>query len=157
MIATLTLTEITDFLTSYDYGHIGCTDGNKVYIVPVSYKYLGDYFLVHSREGEELQIMRGHPYVCFQVDQVTDYTHWHCVIAWGNYEEIKGDKEREDAKVEFDDPNLNVKAALSQHPNENGVHEMVDTATKPLVFYKIKVTEISGRYEYGELISRNSV
>jgi uncharacterized protein len=144
MISTLSPAEIKAFLTRYDYGHIGCTDGDKVYIVPVSYKYLGNYFLVHSREGSKVEIMRKHPFVCFQVDHVTDYTHWHCVIAWGNYEEIKNNVELKEVQGMFDDPTLDVKASLPSPVVQ-------DNTVKDLIFYKINVTEIFGRYEYGDL------
>jgi nitroimidazol reductase NimA-like FMN-containing flavoprotein (pyridoxamine 5'-phosphate oxidase superfamily) len=148
MIGILSSQEIADFLTLYDYGRIACAHENKLYIVPVSYKFLGDHFLIHSRGGKKLSMLRANPCLCFQVDHVIDYTHWHSVIAWGNYEEIKSHDELEGVKNIFGDPGLTIKASIpSAASKPNGCEQPAEC--KELVYYKIAITEMSGRYEYG--------
>lgn len=35
--------------------------------------------------------MRANPEVCSQVDEIDDMANWRSVIAWGRYEELKGE------------------------------------------------------------------
>jgi hypothetical protein len=60
-------------------------------VVPVSYVYDGDAVYGHSADGLKVRMMRKSPDVCFEVDEIDDLANWRSVIAWGKYEELKGD------------------------------------------------------------------
>ena len=60
--------EIERLLSKEVVGRIGCTDGQMVYVVPISYTYDGQYVYCHTHEGLKLQLMRKHARVCFEVD-----------------------------------------------------------------------------------------
>jgi nitroimidazol reductase NimA-like FMN-containing flavoprotein (pyridoxamine 5'-phosphate oxidase superfamily) len=145
MVGELTEKEIQNFFSEQNFGHLGCSDGTRMYVVPTSYIYLGDHILCHSRGGLKIDLMRKNPSVCFQVERVDDYAHWKSLIAWGNYEEVTDDKEIEDIRKQFSAKSLNLKVALASTPSRDG--KMEGAPISELVFYKIRFTEVTGRYE----------
>ena len=152
MVGELTPTEVSDFFSQHNFGHLGCNDGSKMYIVPVSYIYVQGYIFCHSRAGMKIDIMRKNPSVCFEVEEVKDYTHWKSIIAWGNYEEIIDEKEIESARRHFSDKSLNIKFSLSAKPPSDvppDNRRIEKPSFTELVFYKIEITEVTGRYELG--------
>lgn len=94
MIGKLSSTEIDHLLESQFVGHIGCYDGDEVYVVPISYAYANECIYCHTNEGKKIDIMRQNPKVCFQVDKVDDLSNWNSVIAWGEFKEISDQEER---------------------------------------------------------------
>lgn len=84
-------------MTSEVVGRIGCTDGQMVYIVPISYAYDGEYVYCHTREGLKVQTMRQHPEVCFEVDRLDNMANWQSVVAHGIFEELTDTDLRNDA------------------------------------------------------------
>ncbi|WP_298733409.1 hypothetical protein [uncultured Chitinophaga sp.] len=48
--------------------------------MPVSYAFNGKYVIAHSKEDMKISMMRKHPQVCFQVDEIEDYANWRSVI-----------------------------------------------------------------------------
>ena len=97
MIRQLASTEIDDFLRNQIVGRIGCTYQNEVYIIPMSYAYDGENVYCHSYEGKKMEMMRKNPKVCFQVDEMKDMGDWKSVIAWGDFEELTDEKEKNKA------------------------------------------------------------
>src|SRR5712692_2410678 len=81
-IESLLLTEVT--------GRIGCHAQGRTYVVPITYAYESGSVYGHSTEGLKLRMMRENPRVCFQVDRVRGPADWESVIAWGDFEELKG-------------------------------------------------------------------
>ena len=72
-------------------GRIGCFAGGRTYVVPVAYAYDGQSVFGWSRDGSKLRVMRSNPEVCFEIDHVERLDTWHSVIAWGTFEELRGD------------------------------------------------------------------
>jgi uncharacterized protein len=151
MVGELTQKETKDFFSQKNFGHLGCNDGSRMYIVPISYIYFEDHILCHSHAGMKIDIMRKNPSVCFEVDEVKDYTHWKSLIAWGKYEEITDEKEIENAERQFANRSLNIKFSFSSRPTAeiSDDHRIERPAMSELIFYKIKFTEITSRYESG--------
>jgi uncharacterized protein len=141
--------EVESMLRSQVVGRIGCKDGEKILVVPIAYAYDGTFVYCHSNAGQKIRMMRKDPAVCFEVDQVNSLTDWKSVVAWGTYEEL----------VEEDVRQIGIKTFLERmkpftlsetmgpmmrqpepHPPEIG--------PKP-VFFRIRLTEKTGRYERG--------
>ena len=158
MVGELTEKEIADFFSQQNFGHLGCSDGSRMYVVPTSYIYRGDHILCHSRGGMKIDIMRQNPSVCFQVEKIDNYTHWKSLIAWGNYEEIKDKQEIEDAQKQFGSKELNIKFSLFRNlQNDEPVNGQIEKASPTeVVFYRIKLTGITGRYELEGITSPGS-
>lgn len=150
MLGKLSLEEIGQVLQHNITGRIGCTDGQKVYIVPVSYAYNDTYIIAHSKEGLKIEMMREHPHVCFQVDEIADQANWRSVICWGDYEEITSQKERYYA-MKF----LVSRLAHMQVSETVGMHEIHNELNNPAestplirpVVYRIRINERTGRFE----------
>ena len=80
--------QIEEFLKSQVVGRLGCTDGDKVYVVPITFAYDNGCIYGHTKDGLKIRMMRKNPNVCFETDWVEDLSNWKSVIAYGTYEEL---------------------------------------------------------------------
>lgn len=151
MLGELTNDEIIALLNDHYVGRLACTEGGVPYVVPVSYIYIGNGVLCHSRDGLKIQIMRTNPRVCFEVDDIKSYNHWRSVVAWGVYEELTDPDALAHAYQSFSDQMLQTKTEASAPPPETLARRAHDSIppTSPTIFYKIHFTKITGRYEQG--------
>jgi nitroimidazol reductase NimA-like FMN-containing flavoprotein (pyridoxamine 5'-phosphate oxidase superfamily) len=149
MIGLLNKEQIEEVLGSNVLGRIGCGDGKKIYVVPVNYVYDNNHIIAHSTEGMKISIMRHHPQVCFQVDEMKSFTNWKSVIAWGEYQELTDAREKYNAMKLFVDRTMRLKiseTAVLPELTENRVHPRSPGIIKPVI-YRIVLSEKTGRYE----------
>ena len=85
MLGELNGLQIDHPLLSQFVGRIGCTDGTKPYIIPVTYVFDGKYIIGQTREGLKLDIMRKNPNVCFEVDSIMNMANWQSAIISGTF------------------------------------------------------------------------
>ena len=150
MIGKLNEQEIDEVLTKNNIGRLGCYDGEKVYVVPITYVYIQHrYIIAHSIEGLKIRMMRKNPKVCFEVDDMKDLTNWKSVIAWGEYQELTTERQRYEAMKIFVDRMMHLKisdtAVLPEMASER-VHPQSPGQIKSVVF-RILFTEKTGRFE----------
>ena len=50
--------------------------------------------MAHSLKGMKIEMMRKKPKVCFEVDEMKNFTNWRSVIVWGEYQEFTEERER---------------------------------------------------------------
>jgi nitroimidazol reductase NimA-like FMN-containing flavoprotein (pyridoxamine 5'-phosphate oxidase superfamily) len=112
-------------------GRIACCahDEDRPYLVPIPYGYDGECVYSISGPGRKLEIMRRHPFVSFEVDDVAAEDRWRSVVAEGEFEEITDAAER-------------ARAIVIVAPS-NGVGSVSPEA----VVYRIRLTRKSGRFE----------
>ncbi len=148
MLGKLTHREIEALLLQQHVGRIGCTDGNKPYVVPVNYVYHNGHILCHSGNGHKIQMMRRNPNICFEVDEISDLVHWKSVIAQGRYHEIIGLKEKTQVMQKINDAIMPFIKNDDGHPS-HGITELCSDVgdSVELVLYKLVLTEKSGRFE----------
>ena len=148
MLGTLNSRQIDQVLRSEIVGHLGCFHEGRVYVVPVSYVYDGEYIYGHAADGMKLRMMRANPQVCFQVDHIENLTTWVSVVVWGAFEELANAAEKEAMRLFLDrmEPLQVSETALSPHRAPAGVPAL-DLQGQLMVFYRISVTERSGRFE----------
>ena len=148
MLGKLTSDQIDHFLRSQIIGHIGCYDGKEVYVVPVTFIYDRGYIYAHSKEGYKIQVMREHPNVCFQVEDIDNMTNWRSVIAWGRYEELTKEEEQKAGLKLLVDRLMPFITSETVRPSHglSKPPEMLEKARKAIV-YRIKLTKRSGRFE----------
>jgi nitroimidazol reductase NimA-like FMN-containing flavoprotein (pyridoxamine 5'-phosphate oxidase superfamily) len=149
MLGKLSSSEIEHVLSHNLFGRIGCYDAGRIYVVPVNYVYDGKDIIAHSVEGMKIQMMRNNPEVCFEVDEVRDFTNWKSVIVLGEYQEIVDEMERYRAIKFFVDRTLRIKiseTAIPPETSEKRVHPRSPGMIKPVI-YRIVALEKSGRYE----------
>ena len=149
MFGNMNEEQIEDVLLTNSLGRIGCHDGERVYVVPVNYVYNEKYILAHSVQGMKIRIMRKNPKVCFQVDEVQNFTNWKSVILWGTYQELTDEKERYNAMKIFVERMLKLKissASPSPEAEISRFHPRQAGSVKPVI-YRIIIEERTGRYE----------
>lgn len=149
MIGKLTEEQIEEVLKENVLGRIGCNDGKKTYIVPVNYVYDGKYIMAHSVAGMKIEMMRKNPDICFEVDEMKNFTNWKSVIAWGEYQELKNERDRYYAMKLFVDRMIHMKVsktAIATNSPEKKWHSPSTGNIKPIV-YRIVITEKTGRFE----------
>jgi nitroimidazol reductase NimA-like FMN-containing flavoprotein (pyridoxamine 5'-phosphate oxidase superfamily) len=147
MYGELSATQIETLLRAEVTAHLGCFDGNRPYVVPISYLYDRTYVYGFTREGMKLRAMRAHPLVCVQVERVDGITNWRSVVAWGTFEELAG-AEAEEARqrlVSHFTPLLGGASVQRTHGMEQwGSHA---ATWRDAVLYRIALTTKTGRYE----------
>jgi nitroimidazol reductase NimA-like FMN-containing flavoprotein (pyridoxamine 5'-phosphate oxidase superfamily) len=147
MLGELSPEEIEEVLRSEITGRIGCHADGRTYVVPITYGYQRSYVYCHSPEGLKLRMMRKNPVVCFEVDRVEDVGNWRSVIATGRFEELSG----RDVVAAMDV----LISRLGQVGDSARTHpsyllrssETAGVDGRPIVLYRILLTEKTGRFE----------
>ena len=147
MTGQLNEMQIDNLLLRQGVGRIGCTDGKKPYIVPVTYVFDGKDIIGQTREGMKVDIMRNNSHICFEVDAVTNMSHWESVILFGTFQELKG-KPAQKAREYLFKHMWPLLTNATIHPHEHGVTGNIDDSNrvKPIM-YRIRIKEKSGRFE----------
>lgn len=147
MLGELNETEINNLLSSQAVGRLACTDGLKPYIVPVTYTYDGKYIYGQTNIGNKLKILRKNPNVCFEVERMLDMANWQSVIAYGKFEELKGD-EAEKAREVLLGNVFSLLTSSTVHSHEHEVTTTLDDSNRlKYVMYRIKISKVTGRFE----------
>ena len=87
--------------------------------------------------------------ICFEVDEMKSLANWKSVIAWGEYQELTGERDRYYAMKLFVDKTMHMKISETAIPPEvTGDMAYPDStgSIKPIV-YRIVITEKTGRFE----------
>jgi len=95
MIRELNIDKGTEILKNGKVGHLGCIADGYPYVVPMSYFLENSRIFMHSHLGKKITGLRGDSRVCLQVDEVTDDCHWRSAIAYGHFEEIVEQQEKQ--------------------------------------------------------------
>ncbi len=147
MLGILNDIEIKNVLTSQIVGRLACTDGKHPYIVPVTYTYDGDYIYGQTSEGKKLDILRKNPEVCFEVDVMTDMRNWKSVVITGLFEELTNEEAKKARDILFNNI-FELMTSTTVHTHEHAVTEETDdTGRVKNVMYRIKMKNVSGRFE----------
>lgn len=148
MVGELSSEQIQHVLQSQIVGRIGCCLKNEMYIVPVAYAYHKEFIYAHSMEGQKIQMMRKNPHICFQVDSIDNMTNWRSVLLWGDFEELKTEKERKVGIKILLDRFMPYMTSETVQPTHARSHPpaIVEKGSRAVI-YRIKVTKTSGRFE----------
>jgi hypothetical protein len=148
MVGNLTEDQMKEVLRNNIIGRIGCNDGERTYVVPVSYLYDGEHIIAHSLEGMKILMMRRNPDVCFEVDEMKSFTNWRSVILWGQYQEIKDEKERMEAIDAFVHRMLRVRISeTAQTPETSHIQLHPRSGKLRTIVYRIIVEKMTGKFE----------
>ncbi|MEP7377326.1 MAG: pyridoxamine 5'-phosphate oxidase family protein [Chitinophagaceae bacterium] len=147
MFGKLNTEQVEELLKKEVVGRIGCHADNTTYVVPISYVYDGIYIYGHTFEGMKIAMMRKNPRVCFEIDNTKNLANWKSVVAWGEFEELKDGKGRDDALQKLNARVLPVISSETMHISPQWPFPAEDTATIQGVVYRIRLTEKTGRFE----------
>jgi nitroimidazol reductase NimA-like FMN-containing flavoprotein (pyridoxamine 5'-phosphate oxidase superfamily) len=147
-LGELTQTQIDDVLRAEAVGRIGCHADGMTYVVPVTYVYADGCIYGHMGAGMKLRMLRANADVCFEVDQIESLARWRSVIAWGRFEELRGDEaERALQLLVTRIKPLLADTTLSEAPAHRAGDIQHDLAAQRAVVYRIRLTERTGRFE----------
>ena len=150
MIRQLTSAEIDDLLSKQIVGRIGCCYENEIYVVPISYAYEDNIIYCHGFEGKKMEMMRKNPKVCFQVDEMKDMGDWKSVIAWGDFEELSDEKEKNKALKILLDRHLPFISSITTHLGETWPFSSKtknDLDKIPGIVFRICINKKTGKLE----------
>ncbi len=148
MIGELSVAEIEQVLRTALIGRLGIYAEGRVFIVPVAYGYDGTYVYLHSHEGLKVRLMRTHPEVCFEVEEIDSPAHWRSVVAHGTFEELTNESERDTA--------LAAIGRQGERPAAPSMAPDVDGPTQ-IVVYRIRGTDRTGRYERDQVVMHPTI
>ncbi len=137
MIKQMGEREARELLQKEALGRLGCNIEDAPYVLPINYIFEDDNVYIHSLPGLKIDAMRENPRVCLQVDEIKDAYHWRSVIAWGDFEEITDEQEKEAALVKL------FKRLPHLTPVES---RMAKTPVQSIVF-RIRIEKITGVFE----------
>jgi nitroimidazol reductase NimA-like FMN-containing flavoprotein (pyridoxamine 5'-phosphate oxidase superfamily) len=147
MLGKLKENQIEDLLKYQVVGRLGCHSDGMTYIVPISYAYDGEYIYGRTTEGMKTSMMRKNPNVCFEVDEMKDMANWKSVIAWGEFEELENEEQRNKALKILMDRELPLVSSETTHLSSHWPFPEKDISTISGVVYRIRLTEKTGRFE----------
>jgi uncharacterized protein len=149
MLGILPDSEIESVLSRNFLGRLGCSDGETTYVVPVNYLYDGRYIIAHSTEGKKIRFMRKNSKVCFEVDEMENMMNWRSVIAWGEYEEVNDELEKQLLLSVMVEKMMKLKASETALPP----HAMQERSRPhqagsiSVVLWRIAISKKTGRFE----------
>ena len=147
MLGELNDLQIKNILSSQVIGRIACAEGNKPYLVPITYVFDGDCLYFQSNEGSKLNILRKNPNVCFEVDVMSDMRNWQSVVITGKFEELKNESAKKARQI-FLDRVFPLSTSSTIHSHEHNVKSKIDDSTRvKYVMFKIKIKKMTGRFE----------
>ena len=143
-IGTLGAAETLKLLELGSIGHLGCSKNEEVYVVPITYAFDDGYLYSHAKPGKKIEMMRKNPRICIQVEEVQNLFQWKSAIAWGRFEELKGDRAARAMRL------LIKKIGDKQgkgpgSPLEFDIEALLETA----VIFAMKIEKTTGRSEGG--------
>ena len=147
MLGKLNPEEIEEVLQSQIIGRIGCHAGGVTYVVPISYAYNGIYIYAHTHEGKKIDMMRENPKICFEVDTMENMANWKSVIAWGEFEELTDEKEREAGLQILLNRILPIITSKTVQLSPHWPFPPEDVNNIKGIVYRFKLTEKTGRFE----------
>ena len=151
MQGSLSNTEMDELLSSEVFGHLGCTDGAKPYIVPMAYVFHENALYGQTTEGKKVEMLRKNPLVCFQVEKLKD-TQWRSVICWGKFEELDFEELKKPEAMEIvklltqrigaiqENVGIVVPFSFSDQAGPMNINE------KKTTLFRILITEKTGRF-----------
>jgi len=150
MLGELNEKQIEGLLMRQVTGRLACHCDDETYLVPVNYVYKDGQIYAHSGPGKKIEMMRSNPKVCFEVEELESIFQWKCVIGWGTFEEITDPTEKHSARQLLTHRLMPFVSQPGNHPWHGiaSAESDIDTAID-LIVYRIKLSKITGRFEYG--------
>lgn len=106
--------EITALLARGGFGHMGCSRDGRPYVVPMHYSYDGQDLYFITTEGLKTRYIEANREVCFQVEEVTDASHWRSCMVTGRAERITQADEMERAMQLITERNPTLTPAINR-------------------------------------------
>jgi nitroimidazol reductase NimA-like FMN-containing flavoprotein (pyridoxamine 5'-phosphate oxidase superfamily) len=147
--------EIDHLLSGEVFGHMGCCENNKPYVVPMAYVFHDQVIYGQTTEGKKVEMLRKNPLVCFQVEALHE-NRWSSVMCWGTFEEM--DFEELQKPVAIEAVQLLTKTIASiQHQVGISIPYSFAEKAEPMIgnekkstLFRVVVHEKTGRFYIAE-------
>jgi len=90
-ISDINATDARALLQRNHIGRLAFSLHDRVDIEPLSYICDGDWIFMRTSEGRKAKILRHHPWVAFQVDEIRSRSQWHSVVVHGRVQNLPED------------------------------------------------------------------
>ncbi|MGN6530868.1 MAG: pyridoxamine 5'-phosphate oxidase family protein [Ginsengibacter sp.] len=147
MFGKLNNGQIEKVITDNYIGRLGCHADGKTYVVPISYAYDGQFVYARTFEGLKISMMRKNPKVCFQIDEMENMANWKSVVAWGTFEELLNENERNQGLQILVSRMLPEIASETVKLSPQWPFPTDDFSKIKGIIFRIKITEKTGRCE----------
>ncbi|HRH93606.1 MAG TPA: pyridoxamine 5'-phosphate oxidase family protein [Candidatus Peribacteria bacterium] len=129
------------------YAHLGIYDGKDPHVLPITYLYHNGSIFSFTREGNKIDIMRKHPNVCVQVEQVENGFTWQSVIVWGAFQEVTDPGEAQAMKVKLAQQFGKITIAERKIPVSPMISDMHNdqTGIDQSIIYRLKPVRMTGK------------
>lgn len=112
-ISTLSDNDARALILRNHIGRLAFTLHDRVDIEPISYVADANSIYLRTSEGQKVSILRHHPWVAFEVDEINSPHDWQSVVVRGHIRHIE--PERSDADREFAEHAIAVLRRLDPH------------------------------------------
>ncbi len=147
MLGQLKSIEIENLIANQLIARLGCYADGKMYVVPISYAYDGEFLYAISREGMKVDMMRKNPNVCLQIDNMNFMDNWQSVITWGRFEELMPGEKRIEALRKLMNRMLPIITSEMVRISPQWPFPMEEPENIEGVVYRIRILEKTGRFE----------
>jgi nitroimidazol reductase NimA-like FMN-containing flavoprotein (pyridoxamine 5'-phosphate oxidase superfamily) len=135
MLKQMSPDEAREVIQQGKIGRLGCVIESGPYVVPVGYYLLDDSIYSHSLMGKKIYALRADPRACLQVDEIIDSYHWRSAIAFGHYEEVTSDGERDRI----------LRGLVERFPFFTPVESVpVHDGQSSVIVFRIRIREVTG-------------
>ena len=129
--------EAMELLSRSHVGRLAFTFHDRVDIEPISYVYADEWLYARTSPGTKLQVVRHHPWVAFEVDDVRSRFDWRSVVVHGTIYFLDADRE-----ADRHDYDAAVKVLRTADAD---ALSSTDLTPQRQVLFRIHVDEVIGR------------
>jgi nitroimidazol reductase NimA-like FMN-containing flavoprotein (pyridoxamine 5'-phosphate oxidase superfamily) len=145
MLGEINNHDADQLLNNQFVGRLGCSAGEQLFVVPITFAYDGKDIYAHSAEGMKINLMRQNNRVCLEVDDVVDMKNWKSVVVFGKYEELTTKEEMEYALTVLNRKIGSIDLGETATPPRQTMTP--PTNTRKSILYRIKIERKTGRFE----------
>lgn len=138
-ITEMSKSEMNELLVRVGFGHLGCTRDGHPYVVPMNYVYDRRTLYFLTTEGTKTEYMAANSEVCFQVEEISDPSHWRSVMLFGKARRVTDLDDLEYATKLLTESNPSLKPAINR--TDVGAWHRLNVAT----VYGVRPEAIYGR------------
>ena len=138
-VSDMTREEIEALLGRAKYGHLGVARDGHPYVVPMNFAFDGSDLFFFTTEGTKTEYINANREVCFQVEEVEDWSRWQSVMLTGRAERLTapGDTERAMQLLSERNPTL--------EPGVNRTKIGPWTRLSHIALYRVRAEALYGR------------
>lgn len=134
----LDFSEIEAMLRAHQYGRLAFSFRDRVDIEPIHYVYEEGWLYGRTAPGTKLTVLSHHPWVAFEIDEVTGLFEWRSVVVKGTvyFVDPEGGEVQEQAYARTLDALRRVSPATLTH---------TDPTPGRTVLFRVHIDEMHGR------------